>query len=727
MRSTHVLFQHVAAFVSIVFLSVTSCGDGSSSDPDVVMTPPAVQFRFETRGQLVAFQVTRPTNPASQDTVRWNFGDGQTAVGQNPVHFFAQAGSYSVTAEFTGAGGTGTSRQTIGIEVLNSCDANAVWKSLLPTEFGSLTHMAAGDPGFVGLNREGNVFFSENGINWCDVPAVLNSGYADLEWANDQYWILANKTTPPFTPKQSLLFSSLNGKQWSSEPGPPIVPHRFSVQGSRRLVIGGELPYNITPGSSLYVQEADNSWREVFNPNIPLWDIFWTGTSYMLFGRTNEDLAPGTADTLWTSSNGLDWSQQSLDGLAWDQIATNGSRYVRARSVIETSADGITWTQAQVALSEEILALAWGNDHFLAIGSQYAYRSEDGNTWTLHELPNLISSDLANLSWNGWVWVISDSQNLKTWSSDGITWQTFPTEEFSRQPYFWLTAVADGTSFKVGAARFADGVRQQGFLLETNDGTDRSMSRISEDLEILSLKNTEYGLMACGDTGTSLQPSGGVFLETTSGWQQVFSGNSPLLHLAAKERMVVATALNGQVLLSQDSQAWQVVTSFNNIQILDRYDGYFVILTTDGNLHRSQDGLAWETIRVPLQSFVPGDIAYHNGVWILLVSDAQNNGVTWMRSEDMRDWSFFDLPFSTEFVSVSANEQGFYALGRHLPKRSNPVAPEYLPYAPVVWSGDGQNWQPEAVPGMQSPGSVTVGSQGAIVVANKKIFIRGRR
>jgi PKD repeat protein len=81
--------------IAVLALTVFSCKD----DP---ADPPTVTVFASVDGYQVAFTAT----VTNADTYEWNFGDGNIAVEQNPVHIYDQSGSYTATCTVTGDGGS---------------------------------------------------------------------------------------------------------------------------------------------------------------------------------------------------------------------------------------------------------------------------------------------------------------------------------------------------------------------------------------------------------------------------------------------------------------------------------------------------------------------------------------------------------------------------------------------------------------------------------------------
>lgn len=94
------------SFAAIALLSLTmiSCKE----DP---ADPPTVTVFASVDGYQAAFTAT----VTNADTYSWDFGDGESSPEQNPVHTYAQSGSYTATITVTGDGGDASASTTVTI------------------------------------------------------------------------------------------------------------------------------------------------------------------------------------------------------------------------------------------------------------------------------------------------------------------------------------------------------------------------------------------------------------------------------------------------------------------------------------------------------------------------------------------------------------------------------------------------------------------------------------
>ncbi len=86
-------------------ITITSCKD--SDDTPV----PVADFTFEVNELSVDFDNTS----ANADSYVWDFGDGETSTETSPSHVYADYGTYTVTLEATGSGGTSSASNDVDL------------------------------------------------------------------------------------------------------------------------------------------------------------------------------------------------------------------------------------------------------------------------------------------------------------------------------------------------------------------------------------------------------------------------------------------------------------------------------------------------------------------------------------------------------------------------------------------------------------------------------------
>jgi hypothetical protein len=146
-------------------------------------------------------------------------------------------------------------------------------------------------------------------------------------------------------------------------------------------------------------------------------------------------VAVGTAGEIWTSPDGVGWTQRANPDVTHRGLAAvtfGGGQFVAVGAggvsgggnAILTSPDGMDWTQrsnAAVPLSS-LLGVGYGNGLYVAVGSGGARKiitSPDAITWS--SAPNLANS-LRAVTFGGGLFVAVGNNRTIVTSSNGATW-----------------------------------------------------------------------------------------------------------------------------------------------------------------------------------------------------------------------------------------------------------------------------------------------------------------
>jgi hypothetical protein len=132
-----------------------------------------------------------------------------------------------------------------------------------------------------------------------------------------------------------------------------------------------------------------------------------------------------TADTVVTSTNGVDWSTQ-VSGITnnLNAIVFGNGLFVAGGDggTILTSADGVLWAHQRAASTNVIYGLDFGNNQFVAVGGRgLILSSPDGAHWVRQ--PSTLSNDILLVAFGNNTFVVSDGQRSSI-STNGMQWTT---------------------------------------------------------------------------------------------------------------------------------------------------------------------------------------------------------------------------------------------------------------------------------------------------------------
>ncbi len=108
-----IVSYQVSGTYSVTLTAINSSGTSQITKTNyiTVQNIPSSNFNFTVDTLKVTFNNTSQ----GANTFLWNFGDGNTSTAQNPVHTYAQSGTYTVTLTATNACGSNTSTKTVTV------------------------------------------------------------------------------------------------------------------------------------------------------------------------------------------------------------------------------------------------------------------------------------------------------------------------------------------------------------------------------------------------------------------------------------------------------------------------------------------------------------------------------------------------------------------------------------------------------------------------------------
>jgi hypothetical protein len=128
--------------------------------------------------------------------------------------------------------------------------------------------------------------------------------------------------------------------------------------------------------------------------------------------------------------------------------------------IVETSADGITWTASTTAgaINVSINSVTYGNSMFVAVGGGI-YTSSDGAAWTQQSLP-AGSNGLSAVAFGNGTFVADDSSNgtASVTSTNGINWSRHVLNIPNGTQFGSVIVFGNGAFYSSGWSTSTDGV-----------------------------------------------------------------------------------------------------------------------------------------------------------------------------------------------------------------------------------------------------------------------------
>ncbi|MFC5469513.1 hypothetical protein ACFPPD_12340 [Cohnella suwonensis] len=145
--------------------------------------------------------------------------------------------------------------------------------------------------------------------------------------------------------------------------------------------------------------------------------------------------------SLWTSADGLNWTEydQKIDNLY--SIAFNGSRFVAVggdsrTGLVMTSEDGLHWTKRNTDMKSGLGDVSWGNGTFVAFNEGAFAVSKDGIAWKKVASPAK-DKPFRDLHFGGSAFVAVGDFALFT-SKDGVKWSSVPSDGIYWSRIIWV-------------------------------------------------------------------------------------------------------------------------------------------------------------------------------------------------------------------------------------------------------------------------------------------------
>ena len=402
----------------------------------------------------------------------------------------------------------------------------------------------------------------------------------------------------------------------------------------------------------------------------------------------------GNLGIVFTSTNGIDWTQRSLPGVANSPtdhtlfgVAYGQDKFVVLGSANEAfySSDGQSWLRGVPEIAANgfghFLGVTYAEGLFVAVGRNGEIQtSTNGVVWSADPLPSgpSGSADLSAVAFGGGRFTTVSQRGELYTSTNGLTWLS---TEFTVGLPLYGVAYGNGQWVAVGDA---------GTVLASTNGLQWSLVPPPTTNLLISVTFTKGIFLALGGDDTAGHEKG-VLLSSTDGLRWEEKTPEPVAFLtgvATSENIAIAVGYRGSTLTSTDMDAWQVrssdVTSIDLFDVAWATDRFAVGGFSDVNeqgrdkyvILNSLNGKNWNQVVLGEDAQLLR-ICAGNGL-LVAVGEIQGNGEDHLHFRRRRRWSRQDLDPTFTLDKLTFGGGRFVASG-----------------ARMLYSDNGSNWVTE--------------------------------
>ena len=558
-----------------------------------------------------------------------------------------------------------------------------VWTVQNSGTFENLHGIVWHDGQFIAVGNNNTIISSNNGIDWVaqSTGAGTDRDLNDIIWGDGQFVAVGRSTSGTY---DDVSYTSPDGVDWTSRSvylinTPNLNLVSIAWNGSMYMAIRSNFyvytspdavtwtrqsrPYagytwgatSVAADASQFVVVGDGyiqttpdgvTWTTRYSkatsPAEKLTSVTWDGTKFLTAGTLYTDSTRLWKNTVgFTSDDGITWARQVIDSTPIaDQpmpgvifsAASNGSQNIVAGTagIIVTSPDAETWTSQYSGVAEQLNAIVWNDNQFVAVGGKSSgstslgtvRTSPNGITWTtrvsrspdVDALVDIIST--GSPLWTGSQFVaVTDSGVIRT-STDAIDWSELGSccdAKAIASNGALFVAVGSGISSSVDGSTWVNrlaassaqpfwdvvwtgsmfvavgGYWNSGVIATSDNGIDWTTQDPPIAAELSALTWTGSQLVAVGKGETNR----GLILTSNDGttWTTQVSNliGNQLLGVTSTDSWIVVIGDLPIMLISQDGVTWEeqatnsgshrAITSGNGRVVVVRHDGG--ILTND--------------------------------------------------------------------------------------------------------------------------------------------------
>ena len=466
----------------------------------------------------------------SSDGVAWLAQESHTSMNLSGITF----GKGRFVA--VGDGPVGQIRSSLNgedwVEQVNGVDTT---QSLIAVTFGKVDISGTPVDLFIAVGKRGTVYTSADAQTWSSVASVTSATLNGVA-SGDGILVASGYAS------SGRIVRSDNGSDWTTETG-INAPNAL-----RGINFGNHTFVAVGDASEIKTSPDGITWTHRQTPYEAFGELFFTSVA---FGN-NTFVAAGLRGIIFTSTEGQDWTPRasspgSVTAVAYGRLFVAVGEPTRGNSVLQTSVDGVLWTDRESGTTLPLNGVAYGKAMYVVVGNGIILNSTDGVHWTKQS--TLKDTWLYGVVFGNGRFVAagSDPADAKVTrihtSTDGVT---------------WVDRSLDVQDFK--AITYANNL----FVMVGNHGIVTSPNGIDWTLRFTSsshpLSSVAYGNHTFTAVGFNPFSDGkhGIIVTSTDGvaWTpqaeglfdslvSVAFGNNTLVAVGSKGTDVVITSSNG--------------------------------------------------------------------------------------------------------------------------------------------------------------------------------------
>lgn len=269
-----------------------------------------------------------------------------------------------------------------------------------------------------------SIISSTDGVNWVKIfpPTSIVETLNRVKWVNNHLMAIGGNSAA-YTCVCDQNPTTVSKLQISS---PPIIS---TFNG---LAFDGEY-YTVLGEYGRILQSLNlQSWSDI---RVGMQDSF---SSVAATGTGSEFFAVGKLGQIYHSSDGETWeSQAAAVGGNLDYIGVasqNGTHVAVGQAGLISRNTGLAWVNQTSGTSNDLNAVAWIGDKFLAVGnSGTLLKSDNGIDWVPATSTSVTSEHLQDIVWTGAkVVVVGDGSVVLTSTDRGLQWSSITIPNFTK-------------------------------------------------------------------------------------------------------------------------------------------------------------------------------------------------------------------------------------------------------------------------------------------------------